>query len=205
MFNCNAGMARDAREGRAGRRMNVSQVTNRPKKITAGVLAGVLIFTTVGESLAQSNFWSDRQAARGAAAAGGFSDENQRQLRSIPWPKDSLNPVLGAYRLPAALGAVVETRPAARPEGPLVLHIQDAHGLYGAQLNASKILEGLRKVGWNGRDALTVFQEGGAGEAPVEFTLRQFPIPEPAMIGLVLGGSMLVFGRRYFFSRRTGQ
>ncbi len=48
MFNCNAGMARDAREGRAGRRMNVSQVTNRPKKITAGVLAGVLIFTTVG-------------------------------------------------------------------------------------------------------------------------------------------------------------
>ncbi|MBP8004327.1 MAG: SH3 domain-containing protein, partial [Elusimicrobia bacterium] len=157
--------------------MNVSQVTNRPKKITAGVLAGVLIFTTVGESLAQSNFWSDRQAARGAAAAGGFSDENQRQLRSIPWPKDSLNPVLGAYRLPAALGAVVETRPAARPEGPLVLHIQDAHGLYGAQLNASKILEGLRKVGWNGRDALTVFQEGGAGEAPVDW-LAAFPDPE---------------------------
>ena len=177
MFNCNAGMARDAREGRAGRRMNVSQVTNTPKKITAGVLAGVLIFTTVGESLAQSNFWSDRQAARGAAAAGGFSDENQRQLRSIPWPKDSLNPVLGAYRLPAALGAVVETRPAARPEGPLVLHIQDAHGLYGAQLNASKILEGLRKVGWNGRDALTVFQEGGAGEAPVDW-LAAFPDPE---------------------------
>ena len=86
MFNCNAGMARDAREGRAGRRMNVSQVTNRPKKITAGVLAGVLIFTTVGESLAQSNFWSDRQAARGVGptrgAPGPPHPRRSRALRS---------------------------------------------------------------------------------------------------------------------------
>jgi hypothetical protein len=148
--------------------------TNTPKKATAALLAGVLVFTTIGDSLAQTNFWSDRQAARGAAAGSGFSDENQRQLRSIPWPKDALNPVLGAYRLPAVLGAVIETVPAPQADAPLVLHIQDAHGLYGAQFNASKILEGLRKAGWSGRDGLTVFQEGGAGEAPVDW-LAAFP------------------------------
>lgn len=167
-------MARDARAGRAGRRMKSSLSTSTPKKATAGLLAGVLVFTTVGDSLAQSNFWSERQAARSASPAPGFADDNQRQLRSIPWPKDSLNPILGTYRLPAALGAVIETHPAETPDAPTVFHLQDAHGLYGAQYNASKILEGLRKTGWSGRDVVTVYQEGGAGEAPVDW-LAAFP------------------------------
>jgi len=167
-------MARDARARRAGRRMNFTLSTSTPKKLTAGLLAGVLVFTTVGDSLAQSNFWSERQAARSASPAPGFADDTQRQLRSIPWPKDSLNPVLGTYRLPAALGAVIETHPADKPEAPVVFHLQDAHGLYGAQYNASKILDGLRKAGWSGREAVTVYQEGGAGEAPVDW-LAAFP------------------------------
>jgi hypothetical protein len=68
----------------------------------------------------------------------------------------------------------VETRSLSRPDAPVLVYIQDAHGVYGAQYNASKILEGLRQSAWAGTAALPVYQEGGTGPAPVEW-LASFP------------------------------
>jgi hypothetical protein len=100
------------------------------KKNVTGFVAGAFFFTTVGEPFAQSTFWADRQASRSAVPNGGEGDA-RRLLSAISWPKESLNPILGAYRLPSTLGTVVETH-AAGTGAPILLHLQDAHGLYGA-------------------------------------------------------------------------
>lgn len=157
--------------------MQVRLSSKALKKIVAGSVAGVFFFTTVTEPLAQTNFWADRQSARTAGPASSFADDSLKILRSIAWPKESLNPILGAYRLPSTLGSVVETHPSHASNTPVLLHIQDAHGVYGAQFNASKILEGLRQSGWSDTDGLMVFQEGGAGVAPVDW-LSAFPVPD---------------------------
>ncbi|MBL0058798.1 MAG: peptidoglycan DD-metalloendopeptidase family protein [Elusimicrobia bacterium] len=146
------------------------------KKVVTGFVAGAFFFTTVGEPFAQSTFWADRQTARSHSRPNSGEGDARNLLSSISWPKESLNPILGAYRLPSSLGTVVETR-VPRPGAPVLLHMQDAHGLYGAQLNASKILDGLFRAGWNGAGAVPVYQEGGAGPANLDW-LSAFPFDD---------------------------
>lgn len=97
----------------------------------------------------------------------------QHLLAGLSWPKESLNPILGPIVSPSTLGTVVETR-AADPDAPVLIHLQDAHGVYGAQYNASQILDGLSRAGWSGAEALPVYQEGGVGPANIDW-LSAFP------------------------------
>ncbi|HNA59604.1 MAG TPA: hypothetical protein PLT11_00905, partial [Elusimicrobiota bacterium] len=153
--------------------------TSGIKRAAATVIALAFVFTSVGEPFAQTSFWAERQTSRGQSAAA----EDRRSsnlLAGLSWPSESLNPVLGAYRLPTALGSVVETHIAEGGKtGPTLLHLQDAHGLYPAQINAAQTLAGLLRSGWWSGDAatLTVYQEGGAGPARVDW-LSAFPFSD---------------------------
>jgi hypothetical protein len=143
------------------------------KKVTAASVTAAFFFTTVGEPFAQTSFWAERQAARSRTSPSSGQGDAQHLLAGLSWPKESLNPILGAYRLPSTLGTVVETR-AADPDAPVLIHLQDAHGVYGAQYNASQILDGLSRAGWSGAEALPVYQEGGVGPANIDW-LSAFP------------------------------
>lgn len=147
------------------------------KRTVAGVAAAAFLFTSVGEPFAQSTFWAERQAARVGGAVGTPSS----LLSKIEWPKESLHPLLGRYRMPADAGVVVETHvaTAAGKPSPVLLHLQDAHGLYGAQWNASKILRDLSRLPeWRAAPGgMPVYQEGGVGPARVEW-LSAFPFED---------------------------
>lgn len=149
------------------------------RKAAAAVVALAFVFTSVSEPFAQTSFWAERQTSRGQAAS---SEDRRSQslLTGLSWPTESLNPVLGIYRLPASLGSVVETYVAESGKtGPTLLHLQDAHGLFPAQYNAAQTLAGLLRAGWWSGDtaALTVYQEGGAGPAKVDW-LSAFPFAD---------------------------
>lgn len=150
------------------------------KKATAAVVAGAFLFTTVGEPMAQTNFWADRKAARSRTATGSVVVA-QNPLASIDWPKETLNPLLDNFKLPANLGSIVETHVApsvGNATRKTLIHIQDAHGIFDAQLNAAQILEGLRLAGWAGREGpITVYQEGGTGPADTD-GLSSFPFAD---------------------------
>jgi hypothetical protein len=150
------------------------------KKATAAVVAGAFLFTTVGEPMAQTNFWSDRQAAR-SRTANRSAVVAHNPLASIDWPKETLNPLLDNFKLPANLGSVVETHVApsvGKTSQKTLIHIQDAHGIFDAQLNSAQILEGLRIAGWAGREGpITVYQEGGTGPADTD-GLSSFPFAD---------------------------
>jgi|GEM_PF-6217799 len=155
-------------------KINVSAKTL--KKLAAGAIGFAFLFTTVSEPYAQTNFWADRKAARSSTVYGRAVSESRTLLSSMSWPKESLNPVLGSYQLPASLGSVVETH-AGVENAPVLLHFQDAHGVYGAQFNASLVLDGLSKAKWSGDGPLTVYQEGGVGPANVEW-ISSFPFDD---------------------------
>ncbi|MBL8024305.1 MAG: hypothetical protein JNK54_08515 [Elusimicrobia bacterium] len=146
------------------------------KKLVAGSMTAAFFFSTVGSPFAEANFWAERHAARVKTLPTPGPDDVRHLLSTISWPKESLNPVLGAYRLPSRLGTVVETH-TAQPGAPVLLHLQDAHGVYGAQYNASIVLEGLFQAGWSGTEAVPVYQEGGAGPANIDW-LSAFPFDD---------------------------
>ena len=153
--------------------------TSGMKKAAAAVIAFAFVLTSVGEPFAQTSFWADRQTSRGQASSS-EDRRSQNLLSGLSWPNESLNPVLGAYRLPASLGSVVETHLAEGGKaGPTLIHLQDAHGLYPAQFNAAQTLAGLLRAGWWSGDTarLNVYQEGGAGPADVEW-LSAFPFAD---------------------------
>ncbi|MBL0348941.1 MAG: hypothetical protein IPP68_01000 [Elusimicrobia bacterium] len=153
--------------------------TSGMKKAAAAVIAFAFVLTSVGEPFAQTSFWADRQTSRGQASSS-EDRRSQNLLNGLSWPNESLNPVLGAYRLPASLGSVVETHLAEGGKaGPTLIHLQDAHGLYPAQFNAAQTLAGLLRAGWWSGDTarLNVYQEGGAGPADVEW-LSAFPFAD---------------------------
>lgn len=150
------------------------------QRVIAGTVAAAFFFTSVGEPFAQTNFWADRQAAK-ARTAGRPLSVAQNHLASIDWPKETLHPLLNTFKLPADLGSIVETHVVSsvgKPGQKTLLHIQDAHGIFDAQLNSAQILEGLRVAGWAGREApIIVYQEGGTGLADTD-SLSSFPFAD---------------------------
>jgi hypothetical protein len=160
------------------------------KRAFAALIAGTFFFTTVAEPWAQSGFWEQQRAARQNL----YRDvdpqtaEAKALLRGLVWPKEATQPLFGSFKLSANLGSVIEThlapseQSADKVRSRTVFHIQDAHGVFGAQYNASQILAGLaqmeREAGADGRRAgLLVLQEGGTGPVATDW-LASFPFPD---------------------------
>jgi hypothetical protein len=112
-----------------------------------------------------------RRSAPGerAAAAAAFTEAVRSSGRE-------LDPLFGAYQLSSQTGRVVETHFAAASgaPAPVLLHIQDAHGVAGAQRNAAEMLAGLAA---SGDGPLLVLQEGGTGPAETDW-LAAFPFED---------------------------
>ncbi|HRY29632.1 MAG TPA: endopeptidase La, partial [Elusimicrobiota bacterium] len=110
------------------------------KKSFAAALTAVFVFTVVSTPLAEANFWQERQRAhtdrRQEKQASLLASRSDSRLSNLP---------LAGLDLPEKSGAITETYwpPVSLKSDlaqPLVIHLQDAHGVFAAQKNAADIV-----------------------------------------------------------------
>ncbi|HRY29572.1 MAG TPA: hypothetical protein P5079_05985, partial [Elusimicrobiota bacterium] len=159
------------------------------RKSVALFIVTAFVFTTVSEPWAQSSFWEQQRSSRQNLykQTDPQTAEAKALLSSVSWPKEAAHPLFGSFKLSSQLGSILETHLAASSElepekiRPLTLyHIQDAHGVYGAQYNASQIIDGLAaafKEQDQPKAPLLVCQEGGLKSVNTDW-LSSFPFPE---------------------------
>ncbi|MBI3012931.1 MAG: hypothetical protein HYY63_04825, partial [Elusimicrobia bacterium] len=154
-------------------------------KSTAIVVAGALLFSIVAAPFAEASIWDERKKATEEMIE--KKEKVQKAFQGIqkeePTPARALSKELGiasGIEIPEELGTVVEAwggKSALSPETPLVIHIQDAHGVYEAQKNASQILKILRSGDRSENSSgspLLVCVEGAWGRVSPEW-LSVFP------------------------------
>lgn len=164
---------------------------------------------------AEASFWTERRRAA----------EKRAELASASTagPKASLQPLIlpplaGAHDVRAfwekRLGLSRENAwvvdqwspPAGAPYLPLVIHLQDAHGIYSAQKNSAAVLRSLSRM----KAPLWVFAEGAWGpvdlgwlarfpdrrakEITAEFALRQGDIPAEEYLAILSTDSLRIQG-----------
>ena len=122
--------------------MNPAKPARFSQILSLSVLA-VFTFSTFSAPFAEASLWSERRNALQTQESK-KSEVHQAAASAFLLPRLSTGHSTGLH-LPENLGTVVESWYPAAPadSAPLVIHIQDAHQHYGAQKNASKILESL--------------------------------------------------------------
>jgi len=157
--------------------------TSLVRRSVALLITTAFLFTTLAEPWAQTSFWDQQRNSRRNLykQTDPQTAEVRALLSGVSWPKETVNPLFGAFKLSSQLGTIVETHLAAasdvEPEKiqPLtVYHIQDAHGVYGAQYNASQIINGLTLAFGPDKTPLLVCQEGGMRPVKTDW-LSAFP------------------------------
>jgi hypothetical protein len=143
------------------------RISREPRKVVALATAVVFLYSTLAAPLAEANFWEDRRRAlQGPSAARAETETSAEDVRR---GEDLFAKAEPGLRLPPDAGQVTAAF-RGDPGQPLVLHLQDAHGLYSAQKSAVQILRHLQtnqKVRWIGIE--------GAWEKVSQDWLAAFP------------------------------
>ena len=163
------------------------------RKGTASLLAASLLFTIVAPPFAQASIWDERKkSVDNLNRKLENEDPGFFQGRALKAPGINFDSKIAGIDLPKELGAVTESwngNGSSNSDVPLVVHIQDAHGFYGAQKNAVEILRllaesrakgesknqaALQPASGASRPPLTVCIEGAWGEVRPDW-LGAFP------------------------------
>ena len=122
-----------------------------------GILAASLLFSISAPPFAQASLWQERRQAQASAVRPSSSQTAplsaglSPDLLAHPWgPSEDI-------------GSIVETWQAPRDSGqPMIIQIEDAHGVYGAQKNSASLLQWLASESPKS-EPLLVFVEGAWG------------------------------------------
>lgn len=142
--------------------------TSRPSLVQRGLAGGLslsLFFTQcVGVSAAENRFWEERR--RAASAQSPLTVARATPLPGLPEFQTAPVP-LGIQKSPEAKGgasvqgsALLTRTHRTAPDAPLVIHIQDLHGVVEAQKNISSFIKDLARE----RGAVLVGLEGAEGD-----------------------------------------
>lgn len=113
----------------------------------ATFLAILTVYQTVAVPVTEASFWEARRVSMAASATGPLEPANLNLKASMSSYGVSANLPLSGFSIPSDLGQTVETRWSSNAvsRSPLIIHIQDAHEIAGAQQNAAEILKSIRE------------------------------------------------------------
>ncbi|MBI2119302.1 MAG: peptidoglycan DD-metalloendopeptidase family protein [Elusimicrobia bacterium] len=152
---------------------------------TALLVLGALLFSIVAPPYAEASIWDERKKAVDV-----MTEKKEKVAEALKKTDKSLEEkerikelgIASGIEIPEDLGTVVEAWggiPNLAEQPPLVIHIQDAHGVYDAQKNASEILKIIRSGNQEDKEAasvqpLLVCVEGAWGRVSPEW-ISVFP------------------------------
>lgn len=157
-----------------------------------------------GGTFAPSNIVFRQIAGDAESAPYFYVLESVHNATTAPW---------SAYQIDILAGGSAWLRPSISVQGnPLTTRTYvdefgfgDPSRMSGLRFSGGVVLPGqnfsMSPIGGGRTGGYQLIETDLSGDAPLEFTLRQFPTPEPAMIGLGLGIAMLFVGRRFFLRR----
>ena len=189
------------------------QKKNRPcLKFVAGALVGSLFLNFIAPALLQASFWQERQNAMKNLAD--KQDKTARAFNgtalSTKAEKSLSQTAAFGIEIPQELGRIIEGS-----EGngdfrdlPLVIHIQDAHGVYGAQKNTASILKLLaeERGASSGEGQSLLICVEGAWERVTPEWLKAFPdeaVKKDVAESFLERGEMT--GEEYFAALNLGE